>query len=72
MALQYVSDQKGRKTAVILPIKEYQKMQQELEDLYCATLYDRAAEQIKAEGSEPLPLQQAIEQMNANREKAGI
>ena len=72
MGLQYISDRKGRKTAVILPIKEYQKMQQELDDLHCTVLYDRAVEQIATEGSDPLPLLQAIREMDVNREKPDL
>ncbi len=72
MKLQYVSDRKGRKTAVILPIKEYQKMQQELDDLHCTVLYDQAMAQIETGGSDPLPLLQAIREMDANREKPDL
>lgn len=37
---KYVVDSKGKKTAVILPVKEYESMLQELEDLRDAQLVD--------------------------------
>ena len=39
---QYITDKKGRKTAVILKIKEYQKILEELEDADDIRLYDEA------------------------------
>ncbi len=39
---QYITDDRGNKLAVILPIKEYQKMLEELEELEDIRLYDEA------------------------------
>ncbi|WP_374445696.1 hypothetical protein [Epilithonimonas sp.] len=39
---QYITDKNGKKTAVILKIKEYQKILEELEDIEDVTLYDDA------------------------------
>ena len=39
---QYVIDQKGKKTAVFLPLKEYQKLIEDLHDL--AVVAERKAE----------------------------
>lgn len=39
---QYITDKNGKKTAVILKIKEYQKILEELEDIEDITLYDEA------------------------------
>ena len=40
---QYVVDTKGRKTSVILPLKRYQKLMEDLHDL--AVLAERRSEQ---------------------------
>jgi PHD/YefM family antitoxin component YafN of YafNO toxin-antitoxin module len=42
MKTQFVTDDHGKKLAVILPIKDYQKMLEELEDLEDVRLYDEA------------------------------
>lgn len=42
MKTQFVTDDHGKKLAVILPIKEYEKMVEELEDLEDIRLYDEA------------------------------
>lgn len=40
--LQYLTDEKGRKTAVVLPITEYEKLLEDLDDL--AAIADRRQE----------------------------
>jgi hypothetical protein len=50
MKTQYITDDQGKKVAVILPIKDYQKIIEELEDLEDIRLYDEA----KAEGGEKI------------------
>ena len=42
MSTQFVTDSNGHKLAVILPIKEYNKMIEELEELEDIKLYDKA------------------------------
>lgn len=42
MKTQFVTDDHGKKLAVILPLKDYQKMIEELEDLEDIRLYDEA------------------------------
>ena len=44
---QFIVDEKGRKTAIILPIKEYEELLEDLEDL--ATIAER-----RNEPTEPL------------------
>ena len=41
-ALQYLTDQTGKKTAVVLPISDYEKLLEDLDDL--ATLAERREE----------------------------
>ncbi|MEX2564504.1 MAG: hypothetical protein WD431_01020 [Cyclobacteriaceae bacterium] len=42
MITQFITDDHGKKLAVILPIKEYNKMVDELEELEDIRLYDAA------------------------------
>ncbi len=39
---QFITDDQGKKVAVILPIEEYKKMMEELEELEDIRLYDQA------------------------------
>jgi len=42
MDIQFLTDKKGNKTAVLLPIKKYDKLIEKLEDLEDVRLYDEA------------------------------
>ena len=42
MQTQYITDSKGKKLAVILPVKQYEKMLEELEAREDIVLYDKA------------------------------
>lgn len=42
MDIQFLTDKKGNKTAVLLPIKKYDKLLEQLEDLEDVRLYDEA------------------------------
>ena len=42
MKTQFVIDDNGKKLAVILPIKDYEKMVEDLEDLEDIRVYDEA------------------------------
>ncbi|TPG38826.1 type II toxin-antitoxin system Phd/YefM family antitoxin [Flavobacterium pectinovorum] len=42
MKTQFLTDKKGKKTAVLLPIKQYKKLLEKLEDLEDLKLYDEA------------------------------
>ena len=42
METQFLTDKKGNRTAVVLPIETYNKMIEELEDLEDVRLYDEA------------------------------
>lgn len=51
---QYITDPKGKKQAVVLPIKEYNLLLEELDELHDIKLYD--AVKAKNEASEPFEL----------------
>ena len=40
MKTQFITDSEGNKTAVLVPIKEYEKMLEEIEELEDIKLYD--------------------------------
>lgn len=42
MKTQFITDDKGNRTAVLLPIKQYNKLLEKLEDLEDVKLYDEA------------------------------
>ncbi|RLJ09595.1 MAG: hypothetical protein DRP15_03195 [Candidatus Aenigmatarchaeota archaeon] len=64
MSLQFISDDKGNKIAVILPIDEYQRICEALEELESIRAYDAT----KASNSEVIPFEQAIEEIEKSRE----
>jgi len=41
MKTQFITDDKGQKQAIILPIAEYEKLMEELEELEDIKLYDK-------------------------------
>jgi len=42
MKNQFITDDQGQKIAVILPMKEYEKMMDELDEYECIKAYDKA------------------------------
>jgi hypothetical protein len=52
MKTQFITDSKGNKIAVILPVKSYQQMLEKIEDLDDVRLFDAA----RAEGGKPMAL----------------
>jgi hypothetical protein len=63
MKTQFVTDTYGKKISVILPIKDYEKMLEEIEELNDIKAYDRA----KSRKSEPVPLELAIKEIETLR-----
>ncbi|HEX3010171.1 MAG TPA: hypothetical protein VHO90_21415 [Bacteroidales bacterium] len=63
MKTQYITDPDGKKISVILPIRDYEKMLEELEELEDIKAYDRA----KARKSQPIPFEQAMKEIDLLR-----
>jgi hypothetical protein len=63
MRTQYITDVDGRKVSVILPVRDYEKMLEELEELADIKAYDRA----KVRKSEPVPFEQAVKEIELIR-----
>ncbi|MDQ3924269.1 MAG: type II toxin-antitoxin system Phd/YefM family antitoxin [Actinomycetota bacterium] len=57
MSARYVVDENGKRVSVILPVEEYERMLEELEELEDLRLYDEAKAEIEREGSEVVPLE---------------
>ncbi len=63
MRTQYVTDNNGNKLAIILPIKEYNKMVDDLEELEDIKLYDKT----KKDEDESLPIDEAFKLIEQER-----
>ena len=60
---QYITDAKGNKLSVVLPIKDFNMLIEELEDLYDQRLYDEA----KADSEPSIPLEEAFKMLDYQR-----
>lgn len=61
---QYIVDDKGERVSVILPIKEYEKLLEDLEELEDVRLYDEAV----ADNEPSMTIDEAFRQIEAKRE----
>ncbi len=67
MSIRYVTDENGKRVEVIMPVEEYERMVEELEELEDIRLYDEAKAEIEREGSEPIPLEQAMREIREGK-----
>ncbi|WP_162419132.1 hypothetical protein [Cyclobacterium roseum] len=68
MRTQFITDDQGKKLAVILPIKEYNKMVDGLEELEDIRLYDAA----KNGKQEYIDAEQAFKEIEEARRNEGV
>jgi hypothetical protein len=61
----FITDSAGKKISVVLPIKQYEQLLEDLEELDDIRAYDKA----KAKKEKPIPLRDAIRQRR-KRQKA--
>jgi len=61
---RFIVDDEGQKTAVILDIAEYRKLLEEAEELEAIRAYDIA----KAAGDEAIPFEQAVTEIERDRQ----
>ena len=61
---QFITDAEGNKISVILPVKEFEALLEELEDMEDIRLYDEA---IKEDDGESIPLDEAIKMIEEER-----
>ncbi len=64
---QFVVNERGEKVAVVISIEEYEKILEELEDLEDI----RACKEAKASGETPIPLEQALSEIEHHRQDTG-
>ena len=60
----YVVDEDGARVGVILPIEDYRKLLEELEELESIRAYDAA----KSSGDEVIPFEQAVREIEQDRQ----
>jgi len=60
---QYITNNKGKKLSVVLPLKDYKRMMEDLEELEDIRLYDAA----KASKEKSLPAVEAFAKIEAKR-----
>lgn len=68
MKPQFITDEKGNRTGVILPISEFNKLMEELDEHHTALLYDRA----KDEKLTFRPLNDVLKEVQAKRSKRRV
>ncbi len=66
MKTQFVTDDTGKKIAVLISMKEYKKILDELDELDCIKAYDKA----KARKQEFIPAEQVFKQIEQHRKSA--
>lgn len=60
---QYITDNTGKKISVVLPMKDFEALMEELEELEDIKLYDEA----KKSNEPALPIDEAFKTIEANR-----
>jgi hypothetical protein len=66
MRTQYITDANGNKISAVLPIKEYESILEQLDELHCLQAYDKA----KSRKQHFIPAAEAFKQIEKNRKKA--
>jgi hypothetical protein len=66
MQPQFITDTKGKKISAVLPIKDYEMILEQLDELACIKEYDKA----KARKNQQfIPLKEALRQVEKIRQK---
>ena len=61
---QYITDNKGKKLSVILPMKEYEYLLNELEELEDIRVYD----EVKSRNEESIPFDEYLKQRKSKKD----
>ncbi len=67
MGVHYVVDENGKRVSVILPVEEYERMVEELEDLEDARAADKVRAAVARGEDEFVPYEQARKDIAENR-----
>lgn len=62
---QFITDEKGKKISVVISVKEYEVIMEQLEELEDIKLYDAA----KSVNEPSIPIDKAFEMIEAKRKK---
>lgn len=60
---QYITDKKGNRISVVIPISEFETILEELEELEDIRLFDEA----KSDNESSIPVDEAFKMIEANR-----
>ena len=74
METRYIVDENGKRVSVILPIEEYERMIEELEDfedILAVQAYDRAKAELERGEDEVIPWEQAKREIEEERAERG-
>lgn len=67
MGAQYIVDENGKRVSVVLPVEEYERMLEELEDLEDARAVDEVRAAVARGEDEFIPYEQAREEIARER-----
>ncbi len=67
METRYIVDENGKRVSVILPVEEYERMVEVLEDLEDVRLYDEAKAALERGEAEVVPLEQAMREIREGK-----
>lgn len=69
MGERYVVDENGRRVSVILPVEEYERLIEELEELEDILAYRKAKAEIERGEDELIPWEQAKKEIEQERDE---
>ena len=64
---QFITDEEGERTAVVLPIEEYEELLERLEDAEALRVADEALAEIERGEDEVVPLEQALREIQEGK-----
>ena len=69
MSVRYVVDENGKRVGVLLDIKEYERMVEELEEFEDILAYREAKASLESGEDEAIPLEQAMQEIREGKVK---
>ena len=70
MEARYIVDENGKRVSVILPIEEYERLLEEIEELEDVQAADQARREIESGEDEFIPWEQAKKEIEEERTRA--
>ncbi len=67
MSAHHVVDENGKRVSVILPVEEYERLLEEIEELEDIRLYDEAKAELERGEDELIPFDQAVREIEEGR-----